>query len=65
MNKKKIYFIFILIMHINSYSTIIYKGNIEGIKITLFMDYNKAVYMYDKYKIPIPLDIIKEKKVLL
>lgn len=63
--KKKQTFILTIIMYISSYSTMIYKGDIEGSKITLFMDYDKGVYVYDKYKIPIPLDITKDKKDLI
>lgn len=56
-----------LVIYITSYATIIYKGDINGSKVSLFLDdYDKTgVYIYNKYKVPIPLEIEKNKEKLI
>lgn len=54
-----------LIVYITSYATIIYNGDINGSKVSLFLDDREGVYIYNKYKVPIPLEIEKDKEKLI
>lgn len=54
-----------LMIYITSYATTIYKGDINGSKISLFLDDREGVYIYNKHKIPIPLEIGKDKEKLI